>query len=159
MNTLNPGVVQIEARLDYASVSPEAAKAMYALEVASRKLGLDPLLVELVKLRASQINGCAFCVDMHTREARAAGESDEKLHLVAGWREAPMFSARERAALAWTEAVTRVADTHVPDDVYALASSEFTEEELVNLTLVVITINGWNRLAVSFRAVPDRRDK
>ena len=130
---------------------------MSALEIASRKLGLEPALLELVKLRASQINGCAFCVDLHTRDARAAGESDERMHLVCVWHEAPVFSPRERAALAWTEALTRIADTHVPDDVYELAKSEFSEAELVNLTLAVVTINGWNRFAVSFRAVPAGR--
>ncbi len=126
---------------------------MYALEMASRSLGLEPNLLELVRLRASQINGCAFCVDMHTREAHQAGESDRRLHLVAVWHEAPVFSPRERAALAWTEAVTQVADTHVPDDVFALAKTEFSDAELVNLTLAIISINGWNRFAVSFRAV------
>ena len=143
-----------KARLDYRSASPQVFKAMSALEIASRKLGLEPALLELVKLRASQINGCAFCVDLHTRDARAAGESDERMHLVCVWPEAPVFSPRERAALAWTDALTRIADTHVPDDVYELARTQFTEAELVNLTLAVVTINGWNRFAVSFRAVP-----
>ena len=141
-------------RLDYTSASPQAVKAMYALEAATRHLGLEPALLELVKLRASQINGCAYCVDLHTRDARAAGESDERMHLVCVWHEATVFSPRERAALAWTEALTRIADTHVPDDVYELAKSQFSEAELVNLTLAVVTINGWNRFAVSFRAVP-----
>jgi AhpD family alkylhydroperoxidase len=146
-----------QARLDYASASPQAVRAMNTLEMATRKLGLEPALLELVKLRASQINGCAFCVDLHTRDARAAGESDERMHLVCVWHEAPVFSPRERVALAWTEAVTRIADTHVPDDVYVLAKTEFSEAELVNLTLAVIATNGWNRLAVSFRAIPAGR--
>jgi AhpD family alkylhydroperoxidase len=141
-------------RFDYASASPQAVKAMYALEVATRHLGLEPALLELVRLRASQINGCAYCIDLHTRDARAAGESDERMHLVSVWHEAPVFTPRERAALAWTEAVTRIADTHVPDDVYELAKSQFSEAELVNLTLAVVAINGWNRFAISFRAVP-----
>ena len=143
-----------KARLDYRSASPQAVRAMGALELASRKLGLEPALLELVKLRASQINGCAFCVDLHTRDARAAGETDERMHLVSVWHEAPVFTLRERAALAWTDALTRIADTHVPDDVYELAKSEFSDAELVNLTLAIVTINGWNRFAVSFRAVP-----
>lgn len=154
MNSDTTQSASAERFIDYANASPEAAKAMYALEMASRGLGLEANLLELVRLRASLINGCAFCVDMHTREARAAGESDRRLHLVAVWHEAPVFSPRERAALAWTEAVTRVADTHVPDDVFAFAKTEFSDAELVNLTLAIISINGWNRLAISFRAVP-----
>ena len=151
--TASPPITN-NARLDYRSASPQAVRAMSALEVATRRLGLEPALIELVKLRASQINGCAFCVDLHTRDARAAGESDERMHLVCVWHEATVFSPRERAALAWTDAVTRIADTHVPDDVYELATSQFTEAELVNLTLAVVAINGWNRFAVSFRAAP-----
>jgi AhpD family alkylhydroperoxidase len=155
MNDESPtSTTPMKARLDYASASPQALKAMYALEVATRRLGLEPGLLELVKLRASQINGCAYCVDLHTRDARAAGESDERMHLVSVWHEAPVFTARERAALAWTEALTRIADTHVPDDVYEEAKAQFSDAELVNLTLAVVTINGWNRFAVSFRAVP-----
>ena len=155
MNAKDPSTTVTLRRLDYANASPDAVKAMYAFEMATRKLGLEASLLELVKLRASQINGCAYCINMHTHEARGAGESDERLHLVSVWREAPVFSARERAALAWSEAVTRIADTHVPDDAYDLAKSQFSETELVNLTLVIVAINGWNRLAVSFRAVPE----
>lgn len=131
---------------------------MYALEMASRALDLEPAPLELVRLRASQINGCAFCVDMQTREARKAGESERRLHLVAVWHETTVFSPRERAALAWTEAVTLVSETHVPDDVFALAKTEFSNTELVNLTLAIISSNGWNRLAVSFRAIPEESD-
>ncbi|MDB6153591.1 MAG: alkylhydroperoxidase like protein AhpD family [Chthoniobacteraceae bacterium] len=128
---------------------------MLALEATVRSLGLEPPLLELVKLRASQINGCAYCIDLHTREAHAAGESQRRLHLVAAWHETHFFSARERAALAWTEAVTLVAETHVPDEVFEQASQQFSETELVNLTLAIISINGWNRLAVSFRRGPE----
>jgi AhpD family alkylhydroperoxidase len=144
------------ARLNYAKASPAAAKAMAGLEQFVHQCGLEPSLIELVKLRASQINGCAYCIDMHTTDARRAGESEQRLYLLSVWREAEDFySARERAALAWTEAVTLVAQTHVPDEVYALAREQFSEEELVNLTMAIITINGWNRLSVSFRSEPN----
>jgi AhpD family alkylhydroperoxidase len=109
-----------------------------------------------MKVRASQINGCAFCIDMHTREARGAGETEQRLYTISAWRDAPFYTDRERAALRFTEAVTLVADTHVPDDVYEEAARHFTAEELVNLTMVIITINGWNRLAITFRSVPPR---
>jgi AhpD family alkylhydroperoxidase len=108
-------------------------------------------LFELVKIRASQINGCAYCIDMHTKDARAAGETEQRLYALSAWRETPFFTDRERAALEWTEAVTRVADTHVPDDVHGRAAAQFTEAELVALTFAVVVINSWNRLAISFR--------
>jgi len=128
---------------------------MLALEMAVRKNStLDPSLIELVKMRSSQINGCAYCIDMHSKDARAAGETEQRLYALNAWRETPFFSDRERAALAWTEAVTLVSEGHVPDDVYAEASKQFSEEELVNLTMAVVAINGWNRLAIAFRAVP-----
>jgi len=113
---------------------------------------LDRKLFHLVEIRASQINGCAYCLDMHTKEARLAGETEQRIYALNAWRETPFFNERERAALEWTEAVTRVGDTHVPDDVYALASQHFTEAELVTLTFGVVVINSWNRLAISFRA-------
>jgi AhpD family alkylhydroperoxidase len=115
---------------------------------------LEPALVELVKIRGSQINGCAYCIDMHTKDARAAGETEQRIYALNAWRETPFFSARERAALEWTEAVTRVADTHVPDDIYARVAAEFDEPALVALTLAVVVINSWNRLAVAFRTEP-----
>ena len=124
---------------------------MYALERAVRDLGLESSLVELVRLRASQINGCSYCIDMHTKDARAAGETEQRLYTVQVWREMPTFTDRERAALEWTETVTRVADTHVPDDVYERVRRHFSEAEIVNLTLAIIAINGWNRLAIAFR--------
>lgn len=141
-------------RLDLAQAAPDAARAMLALEKYVRTTGLEPALLELVKVRASYMNGCAYCVDMHTKDARAAGESEQRLYAIPVWRETPFFSARERAALAWTEAVTDVGHTAVPDDVYAEAHAQFSDAELVNLTMAVIAINGWNRLAVSFRTEP-----
>jgi len=127
---------------------------MKALHTFVRNCGLDHSLLELVKLRASQINGCAHCIDMHTKELRADGESEQRLYLLNAWRESPFYSDRERAALAWTEAVTLVADTQVPDEVYEEARKQFTEEELVNLTLALVAINGANRLNIAFRTVP-----
>ena len=127
---------------------------MKALHTFVRNCGLDHSLLELVKLRASQINGCAHCIDMHTKELRADGESEQRLYLLNAWRESPFYSDRERAALAWTEAVTLVADTQVPDEVYEEVRKQFTEEELVNLTLALVAINGANRLNIAFRTVP-----
>ncbi|WP_211441186.1 carboxymuconolactone decarboxylase family protein [Collimonas humicola] len=144
----------MEARIDFYTASPEVMKAMIALEGAVNKLGLEPSLLELVKLRASQLNGCAFCIDMHTADARKAGETERRLYAVTAWREAPFFSDRERAALAWTEAVTLIAQTHAPDADYALLRAQFNDTEMVNLTLAINTINSWNRLAVGFRKMP-----
>ena len=128
--------------------------AMQALESAVRGSGLDLTIFEPVKTRASQINGCAFCLAMHTRDARRAGESEERLYLLNAWHESPCYTPRERAALAWTEAVTLVSETHIPDDVFEEAKKHFSETELVNLTMAVIAINGWNRMAIAFRAQP-----
>lgn len=144
----------MKTRIEYAKVAPGAYKAMLGLEQYVRGCGLEPSLLELVKMRASQLNGCAFCLDMHSQDARAAGETEQRLYLLDAWREAPFYSERERAALAWTEAVTMVSGGHVPDDVYAAARERFTEEELVNLTMAVVAINGWNRLAIGFRSEP-----
>lgn len=141
-----------ERRLDYARVSPDALRAMYGLEQYVQGCGLEHSLLELVKLRASLMNGCAYCVDMHTKDARAAGESEQRLYAVPVWRETPFFTPRERAALAWTEAVTDLGRSGVPDALYREVRQHFEEAELVNLTLAVVAINGWNRLAVSFRA-------
>lgn len=126
---------------------------MRALSHYTHNCGLDPALAELVKIRASQLNGCAYCLEMHTREARAMGETEPRLHLLAAWRESPLYTERERAALAWTEAVTLVAESRVPDDVYEAARASFSAEELVKLTLAIGVINTWNRLAIAFRAV------
>jgi AhpD family alkylhydroperoxidase len=127
-------------------------RAMLALSREVETSGLDRRLFELIKIRASQMNGCAYCIDMHTQDARLAGESEQRIYALNAWRETPFFTDRERAALEWTEAVTRVGDTHVPDDLYERARQHFDEPELVALTFAVVVINGWNRLAVSFRA-------
>jgi AhpD family alkylhydroperoxidase len=144
----------MNARLDFRKASPQGNKAMAALHVFVRDCGLDHSLLELVKMRASQINGCAHCIDMHTKELRADGESEQRLYLLSAWRESPFYSDRERAALAWTEAVTLVAESHVPDEVYEEARKQFTEEELVNLTFALVAINSANRLNIAFRTVP-----
>ncbi|MBP7825538.1 MAG: carboxymuconolactone decarboxylase family protein [Verrucomicrobia bacterium] len=143
-----------EPRIKYPEVAPDGLKAMLGLEQYARNSGLEHALLELVKTRASQINGCAFCLDMHTKDARAAGETEQRLYTLSAWAETPFFTERERAALAWTEAVTRVAESQVPDAVYAQARRHFSEKELVDLTLAIVAINGWNRLSVAFRTVP-----
>ncbi len=139
-------------RIDRTAVFPEAGRAMMGLEKAVRSSTLEPELLELVRLRASQVNGCAHCVDMHTKDARAMGEAEQRLHLVAVWREAPCFTERERAALAWCEALTLLPQTGAPDDVYREVASLFSPEEIVALTLAIVAINGWNRLAVGLRS-------
>jgi AhpD family alkylhydroperoxidase len=138
-------------RIDYTKVATGAFQAMFSLEKYLHGCGLETTLLDLIKMRASQINGCAFCLDMHSKDARAAGETEQRLYLLNAWREAPFYTDRERAALAWTEALTSVADNHVPDEVYNEARTVFSEEELVNLSLAVVAINGWNRLAIAFR--------
>ena len=143
-------------RIDFENATPGAMKAMLALEHYVRTSGLEPRLLELVRLRASYLNGCAYCVDMHTKDARVAGESEQRLFAVPVWRETPFFTPRERAALAWTEAVTELGRSGVPDPVFEEARRHFTEAEIVNLTMAVVAINGWNRLAVSFRAEPGK---
>jgi len=143
----------MEARINYTKLPPEPVKAMFALGHYLAGCGLEHPLLELVKVRASQINGCACCLDMHTQDARAAGESEQRLYALPAWREAPFFTARERAALAWAEAVTLVAGG-VPDAAYEEARRHFTERELIDLTWAVVAINGWNRLNVAFRTVP-----
>jgi AhpD family alkylhydroperoxidase len=139
-------------RLKWAKVAPDAYRAMFALESYAASTGLERSLYELVKLRASYTNGCAFCVDMHTKDARADGETEQRLYAIPVWRETPFFTPRERAALAWTEAVTELGPHGVPDDVYAEATAHFSETELVHLTMCIIVINGWNRLGVAFRS-------
>lgn len=144
----------MQPRIEGEKVAPGAMAVMRELEDYVRRSGLEPSLLELVKVRASQINGCAYCLDMHTRDARAAGEKEQRLYAVAAWHEVPFFSERERAALAWTDAVTLVGQTRVPDEVYQQARQYFDEKGLVDLTIAVVAINGWNRLAVAFRTVP-----
>ena len=140
--------------IDYPEASPGAARAMAALEQYVRTSGLERPLLELVKIRASQINGCGYCLDMHTRDARAAGETEQRIYLLSAWRDAPFYTPRERAALAWTEALTAVADAGVSPDLRESARREFTDRELVDLTMGVIAINGWNRLAIGFAVEP-----
>ncbi|HWR36816.1 MAG TPA: carboxymuconolactone decarboxylase family protein [Clostridia bacterium] len=140
-------------RINFKERVPGAYQTMLALETYVHQTGLETSLLELVKMRASQINGCAYCLDMHSKDARAAGETEQRLYLLSAWREAPFYSDRERAALAWTEAVTLVNETHAPDEIYELAREQFSEEELVNLTMAIIAINGWNRLEIGFRGV------
>ena len=144
----------MNARIDLMHVNPGIMKAMLGLERQVRQAGLDHKLLHLVRMRASQINRCAYCLDMHSKDARANGETEQRLHGLVAWREAPYYSARERAALDWTEALTLVSETHVPDDVYERVKEQFTEDELMHLTLAVVAINGWNRLNVAARTVP-----
>jgi AhpD family alkylhydroperoxidase len=144
----------MKPRISYGKVAPDAMGAMGALEAYVRESGLERSLLELVKLRASQINGCAYCLDMHSKDARAAGETEQRIYTLSAWRETPFFSERERAALLWTETLTRLSQNDVPDDVYEEARAQFSEEELVNLTMAIIAINGWNRLSVGFGSVP-----
>ncbi len=139
------------ARMDALKAAPGAYQAMLGLENYLRQCGLEENLLDLVKLRASQINGCAFCIDMHWKDLRKLGESEQRLYLLDAWRESPGYTERERAALEWTEAVTLVAATHVPDETYRIAREQFTETELANLTLAVAAINAWNRISISFR--------
>jgi AhpD family alkylhydroperoxidase len=144
----------MEARMDFRQASPQGAKAMGEVHGFVHNCGLDHMLLEFVKLRVSQINGCAHCIDMHTKELRAGGESEQRLYLLNAWRESPFYSDRERAALAWTEAVTLITEGHVPDETYVEARAQFDEQELANLTLAVIAINGANRINIAFRTVP-----
>lgn len=144
----------MKPRIQYAKAAPEGISAMRGLENYVRHCGLEESLLELVKLRASQINGCAYCIDMHTKDARAEGETEQRLYALVAWEETPFFTERERAALAWAEAVTKVGEDHVPESVFEQARRYFNEKELVDLTLAIIAINGWNRLAIGFRTVP-----
>jgi AhpD family alkylhydroperoxidase len=144
----------MQERLNYVKAAPDGYRAMAALNRYVEECDLEPLLLELVKMRASQINGCAYCLDMHSKDARALGESEQRLYALNAWRETPFYSQRERAALLWTEELTLVSQAHVPDAVYEEVRQHFSEEELVNLTLAIVTINGWNRLAIGFRSQP-----
>ncbi len=144
----------MKPRINYKQVNPEGIQAMWGLEKYVHQCGLEESLLELVKTRASQINGCAYCIDMHTKDARAGGETEQRLYALNAWREAPFYSERERAGLLWTESLTLVSEEHVPDEVYEHVCRHFTEKELVDLTLAIVAINGWNRLAIAFRALP-----
>ena len=144
----------MQARLDLSKAPAGAYQAMAALDGYVKKSGFDPRLLNLVRMRASQINGCAYCLDMHSKGARAEGETEQRLYALNAWRETPFYSERERAALAWTEALTLVSETHAPDDVYEEMRKHFSSEEQVLLTSAIVAINGWNRIAIGFRAVP-----
>jgi AhpD family alkylhydroperoxidase len=144
----------MEPRIEYSKVAQEGVRLLSSFERYLASTSLDPSLRELVRLRASQLNGCAYCIDMHTKDARAAGEAEQRLYALTAWRETPFYTERERAALAWTEAVTLISADRVSDELYDETRRHFDERELVDLTLAVIAINGWNRLAISFRAVP-----
>ncbi len=144
----------MKARIEFRHANPKIMQLLLAIESYLHSSSLGSPLLNLVKTRASQINGCAHCLDMHTKDARAEGESEQRLYALDAWRETPFFDERERAALAWTEAVTRVAESHVPDDVYELVKRHFTEQELIDLTLAIGNINTWNRLNIAFRTVP-----
>ncbi|MBN8737536.1 MAG: carboxymuconolactone decarboxylase family protein [Xanthomonadales bacterium] len=141
-------------RLNYVKASPDGFKAMRTLQAHVDQCGLEHKLMELVKMRASQINGCAYCLDMHSKDARAAGETEQRLYLLDAWRESPFYSERERAALAWTEALTHISQNDVPDELYEEVRKQFDDKELVDLSLAIIAINGWNRLAIPFRSEP-----
>lgn len=143
----------MKPRLNYPKAAPDAYQAMLTLSQYVRECGLEHSLAELVKIRASQLNGCAFCLEMHTREARAAGESETRLYLLSAWRESPLYTERERAALAWTEALTLVAQEHPSDELYASVRAHFSDAEIVKLTLAIGTINTWNRFAIGFHAL------
>jgi AhpD family alkylhydroperoxidase len=149
----------MKPRLNPYQAAPDTIKALTALEAQVQGSGLEQSLIELVKTRASQINGCAFCINMHTQDARKHGETEQRLFLLDAWRESPVYSDRERAALAWTDALTRISKTHAPDDVYEEVRAQFSEAETVNLTMLIATINAWNRIAISFRLVPPVRAK
>jgi len=143
----------LKARLNAFQAAPDLMKAVMALSAASKASSLETTVKELVKIRASQINGCAFCLEMHTREARALGETEERIYLLSGWRESPLYTERERAALAWTESLTLVADTHAPDAVYEEARKQFDDQELTELAVAIGLINLWNRVQVGLRAI------
>jgi AhpD family alkylhydroperoxidase len=144
----------MKSRLDFLQVSPKAAKALLALQAVVNESGLEHSLLELVKMRASQINGCAYCIDMHSKDARAEGDTEQRLYSLDAWRETPFYTDRERAALEWTEALTLVSSTHVPDEAWEAVRAQFSEDEIRTLTLAVAMINAWNRLNVAFRSVP-----
>lgn len=144
----------MKARIDLMHVSPGIMHAMLGLERQVHKAGLDSKLLDLVRMRASQINGCAYCLDMHSKDARANGETEQRLYGLEAWRETPYYSARERAALDWTEALTLVSENHVPDEVYGRVREQFSEDELAHLSLAIVAINGWNRLNIAARTIP-----
>jgi AhpD family alkylhydroperoxidase len=144
----------MQPRFDYSKIAPEVYRAMLGLEKTINSSGLEAILLDLVRLRVSQMNGCAYCIDMHSKDLRAMGESEQRLYLLNAWRESPFYSERERSALDWAEALTEVTEKHISDEMYEQARRHFSEAELANLTLAVVSINGWNRLNIAFKAVP-----
>ncbi len=142
------------SRMDYRKATPDGLRIMYEMERYLKGCGLEKSLLELVKVRASQLNGCAYCLDMHTKDARAAGETEQRLYGLVAWRETPFYTDRERAALSWTEKLTLISTNDMPDELYEAVRQHFNEQELVNLTLAITTINSWNRLAIGFRSEP-----
>ena len=152
---MSPAKPELKRRIEFTQVAPEGIKALKGLAAyVHHHSGLEPRMLQLVWLRASQMNGCAYCIDMHTKDARAAGETEQRIYGLSAWEETPFYTDRERAALAWTETITAIYDNHVPDEAYEAARRQFNEKELVDLTLAVIEINSWNRLAITFRSVP-----
>ena len=143
----------MKPRMNFYQAAPESMKALMALENQIQSSGLEQSLIELVKTRASQINGCAYCINMHTSDARKQGETEQRIYLLSAWRESPLYTDRERAALAWTEALTLISETHAPDADYEAMRAQFSETEAVNLTVLIGAINAWNRVAIGFRAV------
>ncbi|KYG97677.1 carboxymuconolactone decarboxylase family protein [Bradyrhizobium sp. DOA1] len=143
----------MKPRMNYYQAAPDTIKALMVLEAQIQSTGLEKSLIELVKIRASQINGCAYCINMHSEDARKRGETEQRIYLLDAWRESPLYSDRERAALAWTEALTLISQTRAPDDVYEQVRAQFSEEETMNLTMLIAAINAWNRIAIAFRAV------
>jgi alkylhydroperoxidase AhpD family core domain len=144
----------MQPRLNFVKVAPTGYRVLHNLDDYVKSSGLEQSLLELVKVRVSQMNGCAYCIDMHTKDARGGGETEQRLYGLSAWRETSYYTDRERAALAWTEAVTKISETHVPDEIYTLVCQYFSEKEIVDLTLAIAVINNWNRIAISFRSVP-----
>lgn len=144
----------MEQRIGYSEQAEGAYKAMYGLEVYLHHSSIEPMLLHLLKFRVSQINGCAYCLDMHSKDLRAGGETEQRLYMLDAWRESPFYTERERAALEWAECLTLVSQTHVPDEVYDIVKKQFSEKEIIDLTMAVVAINGWNRISIAFRTTP-----
>ena len=144
----------MEQRISYTEAADGALKAMYGLETYLRHSSIEPMLLHLLKFRVSQINGCAYCLDMHSKDLRALGETEQRLYLLDAWRESPFYTDRERAALEWAEALTLVSEGHVPDDVFEKVKAQFSDKEIIDLTMATVTINGWNRISIAFRTTP-----
>lgn len=144
----------MEERIGYSEQAAGAFKAMYGLETYLHHSSIEPMLLHLLKFRVSQINGCAYCLDMHSKDLRAGGETEQRLYMLDAWRESPFYTDRERAALEWAESLTLVSQTHVPDEAYEIVKKQFNEKEIIDLTMAVVAINGWNRISIGFRTTP-----